>query len=49
MSEEGKLPGTGDDGEGEDNELDEEQIKNKILILGNEIWKNFGQGYWFGD
>ena len=27
----------------EDYELDQEQIIQTILILGNEIWKNFGQ------
>jgi hypothetical protein len=33
-------------GEGEDEEdfeLDENQIVQTILQLGNEIWKNFGQ------
>lgn len=32
-----------DDDEGEDYELDENQIVQTILQLGNEIWKNFGQ------
>jgi len=27
----------------EDYELDQEQIIQTILVLGNEIWKNFGQ------
>ena len=30
-------------GDDEDYELDQEQIIQTILILGNEIWKNFGQ------
>lgn len=34
------MDGSGDD---EDYELDQEQIIQTILILGNEIWKNFGQ------
>ena len=38
----GVMEGSDDDGE-EDFELDQEQIIQTILILGNEIWKNFGQ------
>ena len=36
------MEGSDDEGE-EDFELDQEQIIQTILILGNEIWKNFGQ------
>lgn len=36
------MEGSEDEGE-EDFELDQEQIIQTILILGNEIWKNFGQ------
>lgn len=38
----GVMEGSEDEGE-EDFELDQEQIIQTILILGNEIWKNFGQ------
>ena len=38
----GAMEGSEDEGE-EDFELDQEQIIQTILILGNEIWKNFGQ------
>ena len=43
-SDNGKQPNDLLDPEEDDEyELDQEQIINTILILGNEIWKNFGQ------